>query len=73
MKNLKCLSVFLDTDWNVVQISADFSEIFGRFFGDENFPKSHFLLKFKRKNATKWQNTHVKKKEKEEHYFTNSI
>ncbi len=64
MKNLKCLSVFLGTDWNVVQISADFSEFFDRFFGDENFPKSHFLLKFKRKNATKWQNTHVQKKRK---------
>jgi hypothetical protein len=64
--------VFLGTDWNVVQISADFSEFFGRY-GTENFPNPIFFLNLK-ENATKWQNTHVKKKKKkEEYYLTNSI
>jgi hypothetical protein len=48
MENLKCLSLFLGTDWNAVRISADFPELFGSIC-DENFPTSHFLLKFKRK------------------------
>jgi hypothetical protein len=78
MENLKCLSLFLGTDWNGVRISADFSELFGSIC-DENFPTSHFLLKFKRKchQVAKQKRNIISqipfKKTKEEYYFTNSI
>ncbi len=68
MQNLSVFQCFWVPIGNVVQISADFSEFFGRYV-TKIFPNANFFWNLK-ENATKWQNTHVKKKEKKRYIIS---